>query len=221
MSIHKSRGNMYSWVSHVWNPFRGCLHGCSYCYLKVGTGSVPKPELFDDRLKANLGTGKAIFVGSAGDLFGSWVPRSWIMEVLAHCRKFDNTYLFQTKNPRKFSEFLYFMPEKRILGTTIESNRSGLLGIISKAPSPTERALSMAGLPGLKEVTIEPVIDFDVTQMFSLIKKADPKFVAIGADSKGHNLPEPNKEKIERLIELIKVEGIEVKIKSNLSRLMK
>jgi len=221
MSLNKSKGNMYSWVTHTWNPFHGCLHDCKYCYLKVGTGSVPKAEFFEDKIKTNLGKGRTIFVGSAGDLFGSWVPKSFIMEVLAHCRKFDNIYLFQTKNPRRFSEFLYFMPGKRILGTTIETNRIGLFMSISKAPSPTERALSMKALPGPKEVTIEPIMNFDLGPMVSLVHIVAPKFVVIGADSKGHDLPEPSKEKIESLIRLIKAEGIEVKVKANLSRLMK
>jgi hypothetical protein len=189
--------------------------------LKVGGHRVPLPEFFKDKLKTDLGKGKTIFVGSAGDLFGYWVPKSQIREILAQCMKFDNTYLFQTKNPRRFSEFVYFMPEKRILGTTIETNRLELIMNISKAPSPKERAFSMGALPGPKEVTIEPIMDFDWGPMFSLIRIANPNFVAIGADSKAHDLPEPCKGKTLTLIKMIRSLGIEVKIKDNLSRIIK
>jgi hypothetical protein len=57
--------------------------------------------------------------------------------------------------------------------------------------------------------------------MFSLIRIANPNFVAIGADSKAHDLPEPCKGKTLTLIKMIRSLGIEVKIKDNLSRLMK
>lgn len=33
--MNKQRGNMYSWVSHTWNPVKGkCPHDCNYCYMK-------------------------------------------------------------------------------------------------------------------------------------------------------------------------------------------
>ena len=51
-----------------------------------------------------------------------------------------------------------------------------------------------------KMITIEPVIDFDVYPLVSLIERINPEFVNIGADSKGHNLPEPSWFKIEQLI---------------------
>ena len=52
------------------------------------------------------------------------------------------------------------------------------------------------------------------------IRQIKPKFVSIGADSKGHGLPEPNGEKVRKLIEALELlYKIEVKIKSNLKRL--
>ncbi len=43
-------------------------------------------------------------------------------------------------------------------------------------------------------VTIEPIMDFDLEPFVEMIKNTKPKFVNIGADSKGHNLPEPSSE---------------------------
>lgn len=46
---------------------------------------------------------KNIFVGSMCDLFGEWVPKSWITEVFNACLKGpSNRYLFLTKNPRQY-----------------------------------------------------------------------------------------------------------------------
>ena len=32
MSLNKSKGNMYPWLTHTWNPLAGeCPHKCTYC----------------------------------------------------------------------------------------------------------------------------------------------------------------------------------------------
>ena len=49
--------------------------------------------------------GRNIFVCSMADLFGSWVPDSWIEEVLKACKKApQHNYLFLTKNPKRYEE---------------------------------------------------------------------------------------------------------------------
>jgi len=46
-----------------------------------------------------------IFVCSMADLFGDWVPDSWIVEIINACLKNpDNNYLFLTKNPKRYKE---------------------------------------------------------------------------------------------------------------------
>ena len=45
-----------------------------------------------------------IFVGSMTDLFGDWIPDSWISEVFAACEKApQHRYLFLTKNPDRYT----------------------------------------------------------------------------------------------------------------------
>ncbi len=68
-------------------------------------------------------------------------------------------------------------------------------------------------------VTIEPIMNFDLDIMIKWLKDIKPKWVNIGADSKGHNLPEPSKEKVESLIKELK-KFTEVKIKPNLKRII-
>ena len=67
-------------------------------------------------------------------MFGEWVKSEDINRVLNYCCKFNNTYLFQTKNPARFRQFLLQFPEKSILCTTIESNRDYEYLKISDAP---------------------------------------------------------------------------------------
>ncbi len=49
--------------------------------------------------------GRNIFVCSMADLFGEWVPDSWIAEIFAACEKApQHNYLFLTKNPKRYIE---------------------------------------------------------------------------------------------------------------------
>ncbi len=51
--------------------------------------------------------GRNIFVCSMADLFGDWVPDSWLDEVFAACKKApQHNYLFLTKNPKRYVELI-------------------------------------------------------------------------------------------------------------------
>ncbi len=65
-----------------------------------------EPTLHRYRLGDYAGKkGRTIFVCSMADLFGSWVPDSWIEEVFAACEKApQHRYLFLTKNPQRYIE---------------------------------------------------------------------------------------------------------------------
>ena len=215
--LNKQKGNMYGFVTHTWNPIKGkCSHDCNYCYMKV----YPQKQLHlvEKELSDNLGQDNFIFVGSSTDMFAEDVPREWIKRVLAQCRNYSgNTYLFQTKNPSRYWLFNNEYPIKSVFGITIESNRS--LRDFSKAQSVQARVSNMQEwFMKRKMITIEPIIDFDLMELIELIKKVRPEWVNIGADSKGHHLPEPSKEKVITLIEELK-KFTEVKIKPNLKRI--
>lgn len=50
-------------------------------------------------------TARNIFVCSMADLFGDWVPDSWIDEVMASAQAADrHRYLFLTKNPKRYCQ---------------------------------------------------------------------------------------------------------------------
>ena len=220
MSLRKSSGNMYSFVSHTWNPIKGkCFHDCSYCYMK--RFKLPDIYLDEKELKIDLGKENFIFVGSGTDMFAKNVPAEWITMVLNHCKKFENKYLFQTKNPAKMIYLfpLSLFPSASVFGTTIETNRH-YENIMFNAPTTQERATYMSMIHGCeKMLTIEPIMDFDEEPILDMIKMINPFWINIGADSKGHNLPEPSANKIYRFIETLIDKKYIVKIKSNLRRI--
>ncbi len=176
----------------------------------------PQSELhFDEKeLKTDLGIGNFIFVGSSCDMFADDVKGEWILKVLDYCRKFDNTYLFQTKKPKNMKKYMSIFPKKTIWGTTIESNRDYK---VSKASIPDRFFISF--FPR-RMITIEPIMDFDLEMFVALIRGVNPEWVNIGADSKGHNLKEPSWEKVQELIKELE-KFTKVNLKSNLNRLKK
>jgi protein gp37 len=67
-----------------------------------------------------------IFVVSMGDLFGGWVPQSWIEQVFKACEAVpQHTYMFLTKNPKRYKELQFRIPlptsSKYWYGTTVTS----------------------------------------------------------------------------------------------------
>lgn len=224
MSLVKSQGNMYDWVTHMHTHLGGeCSHKCSYCYVQRGraqvSGKYKGPiRLIEKELQVNYGEGKTIFIEHMNDMFAKDIPGEWIERILAHCFQYSkNKYVFQSKNPERASGFA-FVALDYIFGTTIESNR--LYGDISKAPPPILRYEGMMNISAKKFITIEPIMDFDVNVLAGWIKNIKPGFVNIGADSKHSGLPEPSKEKILELVAAIREAGIEIRKKVNLERIL-
>ena len=221
--LNKSKGNMYPWVTHTWNPIKGrCPHDCQYCYMRRYWGKIGKLRLDERCLNDNLGSGNIIFVGSSTDMWADEIPDEWIIKVLNYLDIYpDNTYLFQSKNPKRFFDiyFTHKFPKNTILGTTIETDKNYN---VSKAPSTFDRYLWIKRcseyLTYKVMVSIEPIMDFDF-RLINWIREIQPSFVSIGADSKGNSLPEPPAWKVERLIEELK-KFTEVKIKKNLNRIL-
>lgn len=226
MPLKKSAGNMYPWVTHQHTHLGGeCPHKCVYCYVdNPRFGRAPRYSgdlrLVEDEFKVRYGTGKVIFIEHMNDLFAEGVPDGHIERILAHCCEWlENEYVFQTKNPGRYTQKAWVWPSRIVLGTTLETNR--VIEGISKAPLPEERIRGLKAVPPevKKFVTIEPVLDFDVDILAEMVASVSPFFVNLGADSKGHGLPEPTVEKIMELVAKLAEYGIELREKHNLQRL--
>lgn len=218
MGLNISKGNMYEFITHTWNVIKGqCYHDCSYCYMKRW-GKL-NPARFDEKeLKTDLGVGNFIFVGSSCDMFAENIPNYWIAKILDYCDKFDNNYLFQTKNPKRL---LNWYLDYSVICTTIESDIFYPKFMVN-SPTPHNRAKYMEILSDYvfkTYVTIEPIMDFNLQPLVDLIKKCNPEQVNIGADTGRNNLPEPSKEKILNLIDELSKFTV-VHQKSNLKRLL-
>ena len=192
----------------TWNPVIGCLHGCSYCWAKrfalerlsntekYKAGFAPK--LAENDLCKRF-RNQFVFVSDMGDLFGEWVPKEWILRVIEATRNSPSSdFLFLTKNPSRYEEFVHLCQKNIVLGATIETNRSY---DFSKAPPVAERAKAMIDLKyGRKFISIEPIMDFDLEIFAGWIKEIAPIRAAVGYDNWSNCLPEPSLSKTLKLI---------------------
>lgn len=90
---------------------------------------------------------------------------------------------------------------------------------ISQAPLPTTRFQAFYNLDYPRKVlTIEPILDFDITLFFWMVlklhKQGTLEYVWLGYDSKGCGLPEPSIEKVQKLVDMLQSYGIEIRGKS-------
>lgn len=228
--LNKAKGNMYQFLNdypypcansgYTWNTVKGqCPHDCNYCYMKI---FKLKPSRFDNQeLQTDLGKGNFIFVGSSCDIWADKIPVRWIDATIHHCVSFkDNKYLFQTKNPARFIDFMDVLPTNTVLGITLETNR--WFNEMGRAPNPIERVevfRQNTYFPSM--VTIEPIMDFDLDDLIKMIINIKPEWVNIGANSKLElcQLQEPSPEKVKQLVYNLRKNNIDVKLKHNIIRL--
>lgn len=221
---------MFHLVTRTWNPIIGCLHGCVYCWAralverrlskisKKYSGGF-KPRLHEPSLKESFRPNEFVFVSDMGDAWGWWIPREWILKVLDVVRRFPKTtFLFLTKNPRRYREFGWELASmvNVVVGATVETDDDKLYEKygISKAPQPRVRLLHMIMLRREFRymrlmLSIEPILDF-TPRFWELILEVAPDFVYVGYDNYGNRLPEPPLHKTLELIDRLREHGIKV-----------
>jgi protein gp37 len=141
------------------------------------------------------------------DLFGYWVPKEMIQEILNHLAQSPAKFLLLTKFPKRYLEF--DIPKNCVCGATIESNRDYLITVPILS-----RVDAMSQITQSKMVSIEPIMDFDLESFVDMICAINPDFVAIGYDNYRNNLPEPKLEKTMKLIKILEDKGITVYTKT-------
>jgi len=218
-------GRMYE-NTKSWNPFVGCLFGCTYCtvsfqaIMKRQTCKLCqeyKPHEHPDRLDKIPAGYPIVFVCACGDI--SWAHPDFVKEILVTIRVYQRehsgrqTFYLQSKDPGCFSQYRSYLNKSFVLVTTLETNRDEGYSKISGAPPPTLRWRRFKDIDyDRKIVTIEPVMDFDLSPFLEMILDIKPEKVYIGYNSRPAevHLPEPPIEKVLELIKGIQEAGIEV-----------
>lgn len=154
--LNKQGPGKIDWTDYTWNPIKGCLHDCEYCYMRrmeKRFGEIMdvgfRPHYFGDLWKIKRSS--YVFVGSSGDMWGDWVPRAWIRAVLAVVDQYrQHIFQFLTKNPSRYSEFgkiLTNMPHCWI-GTTDDGTErtAGNIDILRKTETSSVKFVSFEPL---------------------------------------------------------------------------
>jgi DNA repair photolyase len=179
----------------------------------------PRPNIVSEKYGYTFGKNKIIFVGSAFDCWAKNVPDEWIRSILSFVKgnMHNVSFLFQSKNPERFIDWLGYIPYNAYLCTTLESNRE-YPAIYQNAPPIIERVKAMHGIKNRpKMITIEPILDFG-EEFIQLLKMCQPTQINIGANTGCNHLPEPPSEKIAALVGELR--GFtRVHLKKNLARL--
>lgn len=123
------------WTDFTWNPVTGCLRDCPYCYakriyhrFKRSFSPALHPARRDDPLKRKKPA--RIFVCSTADLFGPWVPDSWILDVVeTAARARQHTFQFLTKYPARLKAFAF--PSNAWVGTTVTDAGSAAVAAVA------------------------------------------------------------------------------------------
>ena len=209
---------MFPFITCTWNPLGGeCKHNCRYCWAKalIDERRMVKyqgePRLIHSELRRRFKPDDFVFACDMLDLFGSWVPRDLIKQVIAQIAGSPATFLFLTKNPKRYLEFLDIMPENAILGCTVESDVYP--PDVSVAPHPCDRLNAMTLVADIVEnrlfFSVEPVLWFS-DGFFDLLTRRKPWAIAVGYDNYANHLLEPSLVKAIGLIEALERSGITV-----------
>ncbi len=209
----KKGAKMFSIVSETWNPVTGCPHGCVYCWARrLATTKLRNTERYREgfvsrfnpkELRRTFSDG-VVFVSDMGDLFANTVKDEWIRRVIEYVGRFPNVFfLFLTKNPERYRDFLGEFPPNSILGATIETDDDDLYleHRISAAPLPSNRYRAMRSLSWpLKFISIEPILDFSTERFAGWLRDIAPFMVYVGYDNYDNRLPEPPLKKTKELL---------------------
>lgn len=167
---------------------------------------------------------RTIFVCSMADLFGEWVPDEWIDAVVSSTQSaLQHRYLFLTKNPKRYDDWLERFEEGRAKG--IEEVANCWFG----ASASTNKELDRANESRAQWLSLEPIRERIATDENQFME-VDPyigyeqkrwEWVVIGAETGNskHNIV-PKREWVEEIVKVCKEYGTPVFMKESLRELM-
>lgn len=197
-----------------------------YIMRKNGLHKAPYPWFFLPTLHkyrmdqpSKWSNGRNIFVGSMTDIWGEWVPDSWIMEVIDACTNApQHRYMFLTKNPIRYIELEDAHPlmlpsrENFWYGTTVVNSARDAEAIICVAALHKYNGSNTF-------ISIEPLLGpLTVKQR---MKIAETQWVIIGAET-GNRKEKvvPKKWWVDDIMYQCRLKGVPVFMKESLRELM-
>ncbi len=217
--FNEQKNGSIAWAHYSWNPVTGCLHNCPYCYARdIANRFYPQgfaPTFHPERLAIPVShhpridaaiAGRCVFTCSMSDLFGSWVPQSWISAVLEAIYNAPEWYfLLLTKNPHRLLGIDF--PPNAWVGTTIDRQSR-----IKTAENVFQKVNAQ-----VKWISCEPLLE---PLTFSALDIFD--WLVIGSQSSTSQLPafQPEWDWVQSLVSQSRQAGCCVYFKPNLGLLL-
>jgi hypothetical protein len=171
-----------------WNPvlFK-CPYQCTYCPQWQEEQETETPTLHENwrEIPDNL----AVWVGENTDIFHPDVSDEIIRILFHEANKARHGYLWCTKNPSRYKDFIGKYPDWSYLITTIESDIDHKL-CLAEPPVKRFEHLMELGKPRGVEICIsaQPICQFTPRFLEQLIE-LDPHQVSLGPEKRGRNGP--------------------------------
>ncbi len=154
---------------------------------------------------------RTIFACSMADLFGDWVPETWIRDVFAACKAAPrHRYLFLTKNPRRYNELL----DDHILPARADNYWYG----VTRTGKDSDREYDVP-MSGHAFLSVEPILSPMERSTLNALEMWE--WVIVGAESgdrKGKVTP--RKEWIDEIAERCRENRIPIFMKTSIRELM-
>jgi len=163
--------NPIGWCDFTANPITGkCRYNCPNCYAEAIRKRFKLSEEIQyhqdwfykgkKQIKKFLEENKRppkIFVGSMHDIFGPWINRGILKDVIAEISSYGQDCIFQflTQNPARYSEFDW--PDNCWLGTTVRKLKE-----LRRAETLCDE---IGDIKNLRYLSIEP-LESDLTRVF-------------------------------------------------------
>ena len=153
-----------------------------------------------------LKMGNNIFVGAMSDLFGNWVPDSWLDEIFEACEKYpEHNYLFLTKNVDRYCNY----------GVPAEGHDNYWYGTTITRESEIHRFDSLPAY-GKQFISFEPILeDLHPDMHRELFETVD--WIILGAETgRRKTKVEAKFEWIKKLVLMADANGVPVFMKDSL-----
>lgn len=175
------------------------------CALVYPFGFEPTFHRYRLDIPPKLKMGNNIFVGAMADVFGEWVPDSWLDDIFSVCIQNPiHNYLFLTKNPERYTE--YEVPggcENLWYGTSI--TRESEMSKFNSLPAGCKTFVSM-----------EPILE-DLNPEYHNILFRQVDWIILGAETgRNKNKVVPQWDWIKRIILMSDAAGVPVFMKDSL-----
>jgi protein gp37 len=201
------------WATHCWNPIKGCLGECTYCYGKKLCKRFPKnfpkdfkPTFYPEELIAPYKLRKRknirIFADSISDFFGYGVEPWWQDQILHVIKENpDLSFIVLTKQPQRI-ETTYKFPKNMWIGVSVDyGSNYDKIDFIRRNKLQHE---------GVRFVSFEPLLGTCKEELS--LEGID--WIIIGAQTNPTKYPE--KEWIRKILNEAKYKNIPVFMKNNL-----